>query len=81
MDVMQFLTSVYGGFKCTLCGKVSQQKCNMQRHMILCHTTPTNEVCQYCSKVFKHKYYLDEHIRSRKCLSRMLFKAPQAQIP
>ena len=87
-DLMQFLVSVRaeggaaGGnslnYKCTLCGKISKSKWNMQRHMVLLHTKPTNDVCQYCSKVFKHKYYLDEHIRTRECLSKMLFTAPSS---
>ncbi len=81
MDVMSFLqSSVYNGethYKCTLCGKASKIRCNMRRHMTLVHTKPTNDVCKYCSKVFKHKYYLKEHIRSRECLSNVLFDAPQ----
>ena len=59
--------------KCTLCGKVCKKRSNMKRHMILSHTVPTNDCCKYCGKVFKHKYYLDSHIRSRECLSTMLF--------
>ena len=79
---MQFLVSDYAAdtgenvMKCTLCGKFSKQKSNMRRHMILMHTKPTTNVCKYCQKQFKHKYYLQEHIRSRVCLSRMLFDAP-----
>ena len=78
---MQFLVELRGAdnkpsFKCTLCGKISRSKWNMQRHMTLIHTKPTNDVCQYCSRIFKHKYYLDEHIRTRECLSKMLFDAP-----
>ena len=64
--------------KCELCGKSSKQKVNMRRHMILIHTKPTNDICKYCSKVFKHKYYLDRHIRSRECLSKLLFEAPSS---
>ena len=59
--------------KCTLCGKVCKKRSNMKRHMILMHTVPTNECCKYCGKVFKNKYYLDSHIRSRECLSTMFF--------
>ena len=80
-DVMQFLVNAYADtgenvMKCTLCGKFSKQRSNMRRHMILMHTKPTTNVCKYCQKQFKHKYYLQEHIRSRVCLSRMLFDAP-----
>ena len=80
-DVMQFLVDgfdVNGAavVKCQLCGKYSKQKVNMRRHMILIHTKPTNDMCKYCQKVFKHKYYLDRHIRSKECLSKMLFNAP-----
>ena len=89
LDVMQFLVEFRRvgvevgdfnkpSFKCTLCGNISPSKWNMQRHMVLVHTKPTNDVCQYCTKVFKHKYYLDEHIRSRECLSKMLFTAPSS---
>ena len=83
LDVLQFLIELRGvdtrpSFKCTLCGKISKSKWNMQRHMVLVHTKPTNDVCQYCSRVFKHKYYLDEHIRTRECLSKMLFTAPSS---
>ena len=56
-------------FKCLLCGRVGKKRSNMKRHMILSHTRPTNDCCKYCGKVFKHKYYLDSHIRSRECLS------------
>ena len=76
MDVMSYLVYTESGYKCTLCGKITAQKHNGRRHMILKHTKPTNDVCKYCSKVFKHKYYLDEHIRSRECLSQLLFDAP-----
>ena len=76
-DVMSFLVQCGSGFKCTLCGKYTTQKANAQRHMVLVHTKPTNDVCKYCSKVFKHKYYLDKHIRLRECLSNMLFDAPK----
>ena len=80
MDVMQFLEQFVDPalqktiYKCTLCGKMSGKKANMQRHMTLVHTKPTQEVCQYCSKEFKHKYYLDRHVRARECLSKMLFR-------
>ena len=82
VDVMQFLVSEYAGdtgeavMRCTLCGKFSKQRSNMRRHMILMHTKPTNNVCKYCQKPFKHKYYLQEHLRSRVCLSKMLFDSP-----
>ena len=80
-DVMNYLhQGIFNGergVKCTLCGKFTKSLYNGRRHMILKHTKPTNDVCKYCSKVFKHKYYLDEHIRSRECLSTMLFDAPQ----
>jgi len=79
MDVMSYLVYTGSGYKCTLCGKITAQKHNGRRHMILKHTKPTNDVCKYCSKVFKHKYYLDEHIRSRECLSQLLFDAPPNQ--
>ena len=77
-DVMQFLVAVPGSgvHKCTLCGKISKSKWSMQRHMILIHTQPTNDVCKYCQKVFKHKYYLDLHIRSKECLANKYFKDP-----
>ena len=82
MDVMQFMVALDGPdsrpiFKCTLCNNLSRFKWSMERHMVLKHTEPTNDVCQYCSKVFKHKYYLDLHIRARECLSKMMFRAPQ----
>ena len=79
---MQFLVSEYAGdtgeavMRCTLCGKFSKQRSNMRRHMILMHTKPTNNLCKYCHKPFKHKYYLQEHLRSRVCLSKMLFDSP-----
>ena len=70
---MQFLVRFSKGFKCTLCGKVAEYRANMRRHMILIHTTPTNDSCKYCGKVFKHTYYLEQHIRNRECLKGMLF--------
>ena len=80
---MQFLVDAYGlqgesGKKCTLCGKFSIHNANMRRHMILKHTKPTNNVCSYCKRNFKQKLYLDRHIRSRECLSDMLFDAPSS---
>ena len=79
---MQFMVSYRGPdsklqYKCSLCNMISKSSWNMKRHMILKHTEPTNDACQYCSKVFKHKHYLDEHIRSKVCLSKMLFQAPR----
>ena len=64
--------------KCLLCGKCGTRRNNMRQHMRLNHTKPTNEVCKYCQKVFKHKYYLDRHIRSQECLSKMYFDAPSS---
>ena len=80
-DVMQFLVKDFTDtgevfMKCTLCGKFSRERSNMRRHMILMHTKPTRNVCKYCQKQFKHKYYLQEHLRSRVCLAKMLFDAP-----
>lgn len=70
-DVLNYLQQIVvnaeKSFKCLLCGKLNRTKWNAKRHMILLHTRPTNDVCPHCSKVFKHKYYLDEHIRSREC--------------
>ena len=62
--------------KCELCGKFSKQKHNMRRHMILMHSKPTTNVCQYCSKIFKQPYNLNRHIKSRKCMSKMLYDRP-----
>ena len=76
---MQFLVQMnHGGFKCTLCGKVANYRGNMKRHMVLKHTKPTNDVCKYCGKMFRLKFYLNRHIRNRECLSGMLFDAPNA---
>jgi aspartate carbamoyltransferase regulatory subunit len=79
---MQFLVNyIQNGvryYKCSLCGKTTNNKSNIQRHMVLVHTKPTNDVCKYCQRVFKHRYYLDEHIRTRACLSNMLFDAPSS---
>ena len=55
--------------KCLLCGKCGNRRNNMRQHMRLNHAKPTNDICNYCHKVFKHKYYLHRHIRSRECLS------------
>ena len=74
---MQFLVGTNLGFKCTLCGMCSKSKWSLQRHMILKHTKPTNDVCKYCKKVFKHKYYLKMHVNSRECLRDVLFDEPQ----
>ena len=78
---MQFLVDVIDKpsgaavVKCELCGKFSKQRVNMRRHMILIHTKPTNDICKFCQKVFKHKYYLDRHLRRKECLSNMMFDA------
>jgi len=82
-DVLQFIAKIYSpegqpNFKCTLCGKITFQHGNMRRHMILVHTTATEEFpCKYCKRVFKRKIYLDDHIRTRKCLKNMMFSGPQ----
>ena len=83
MDVMQFYVCLLDPdgkplFKCTLCNLLTKSKWNMKRHMMIKHTEATNEPCQYCNRLFKNQYYLNNHISSRECLSKMKFNPNRA---
>ena len=63
-------------YRCDLCKKVSKDRSNMKRHMILIHAAPSNLPCPYrCGNVFKNKIYLATHVNSKICLRNQKFSA------
>ena len=49
---------------CTECG-VSILRKNISRHMSSKHTESSPSVCQYCKKIFKTHWSLQEHERKQ----------------
>jgi hypothetical protein len=60
-------------YQCGLCSKTAATKYNLKRHLILKHARPTQEACEYCGKIFRNKFYKENHIRQRTCLKDALF--------
>jgi len=63
-----------GGVRCTICNSWFSRRYNGERHMKIRHMEPDPVTCRFCSKPFRNKYYLDAHIRTRKCLQQMKFE-------
>ena len=60
-------------FRCTICSKTSSSKYNVNRHIILIHTKPTKETCEICGKVFRNRFYKENHMRAKTCLKKAVF--------
>lgn len=63
-ELYNFIEKVPGGFQCGLCGKITKDRSNMRRHMVIRHSEPTNEHCLACDRVFTYRYYLLKHLRT-----------------
>lgn len=46
---------------CDICGKGSNTKNNLKKHMIRCHTDTRTIACEYCPKRFKSTLLLRQH--------------------
>lgn len=67
-NVNQHFLSVGSGlYECGVCGQTTSDKSNMKRHLIIKHAAPTNDQCQSCQRVFRNRYYLLDHLRSKLC--------------
>ena len=54
-------------FQCLVCGKQINLKYNMRIHVSNMHLKATNNVCQYCFKVFKNNLSCSRHMKRGKC--------------
>jgi len=54
-------------FECLVCGKQVNLKRNMRQHVKNMHLQATDNVCEYCHKVFKNDLSCSRHKKGGKC--------------